>query len=193
MENMYLLVEDSCNMDNDVMAHMDYVYFGTMEEVRDQMKSRYQHEKKHGWDHAEIDWNDPEPQDSYASLWDDNDSYDCHICWWVLECGPKPDHGGMYLVVKGHALEGGGIEVNLCGAYTDDRLATQRMMALFGAELAHPSFYSGWDPDYCELDGKHALATVETMDEVIQFDVITVFDWRGEAINHIYRHFEYIG
>lgn len=189
MENMYLLVEDNCNMENDVMAHMDYVYFGTEEEVREEMERRYKA------DVTSYDWDHHDTNDHGAYLWDDVDDcgYDRHISWSMIDCGPKPEEGGLYLLTKGIAHDGGGVDVLLYGAHTDERRAKRDMLTSFGLELTNPSFYAGWDPEYCELDGDHALATVETMDMVVKFDVIQVIRWDGGVIHEIDRSFGYIG
>jgi hypothetical protein len=186
----YLLIEDVCNVNSDSNAHVDYVYFGTFEEVYNEMKRLYEETVDDGWDNRFFD--DVECDNACVSMDASVLGYDCHIAWSTVGCGPIPNRGGMSVVVKGHAFDGD-VEIELLDAFARDEMATQRMMEAFGKELAKPSFYPGWDPDYCDLDSDHALATVETMDEVVQFDIIRVVAWNGEIIHDIYRGFEYIG
>ena len=61
--------------------------------------------------------------------------------------------------------------------------ASCKIEELYNDELANPSFYAGWDPEYCVLDENHAELTVETMDSVVN---IVIADTIHKAVSWVY-------
>ena len=186
MDDYYVLVEDKCNFKYDGNTELGYVYFGTEKEVREEMNDRYEACKEYGWDHCyhgEFD----------MSLHDDNDYYDCHIAWWMEQCPDFDPKKTNCILMKGIAHDGGGVSTSIVGTYTSLYDGERALTKAFGNELVNPSQLNGWDLDYCEIDSEHAIASVETMDAVVSFDLLAVRHWNHGIINDIGHWFDYLG
>lgn len=195
-KNIYLLVCDDCNGDGN--SNVEYVMCGTIDEVRDEMRHQYEDCLKYPAEcfvDGDVEWDDSEIGEDHAWMGVDTDKlgYDRHISWWLVKVGPKPDRGPMYALVKGINNDGGGITTDIRGAWSNLHDAQQVMLMEYGRELTNPSFYAGWDPEYCECGAMHALCEVETMDMTVSLDLLEVVNACNRVVGELGTQFEYLG
>ena len=118
------------------------------------------------------------PENGTYSLWSGrHDALNC-VSWWTLDLGDDP-----YAIIKTITLEGGGVESFVVGHAKTRGEASYKVEELYNDELANPSFYAGWDPEYCVLDEDHAELSVETMDSVVN---IVIADTVHKAVSWVY-------
>ena len=195
-DKLYLLVCDDCYGDGE--SKVEYVMCGTKEDVLDEMRNEY--ETCSGlpakcFDDGDVEWTYKDKGQDSAWLSVDTEEIGCdrHIGWWMVELGAKPDNGPLFALVKGVNNDGGGIDVNLLGTYTDFDLGQRAMLHEYGMELVKPSFYAGWDPEYCRCDATSAVCEVETMDMTVSLDLLTVVNYANRTCEKIEVSFEYLG
>lgn len=120
------------------------------------------HESEFPWQHLEAD-------ERAAFLWDDTDAmgYARSLVWYQLDVGDDE-----WVVLKAVAHDGGGIDVDAIGHADDWDTAKLMLNDAYAEELASPSFYAGWDEEYCFVRGGHAQLSVETMDSVVDLRIV---------------------
>lgn len=188
MSNYYVLVQDECNIDYVGDSNVFYAHFGTEDEVREEMVKRYEEALKY------YEWPLHDCGEDGASLSEgDSCDYDCHISWHMMACPGFEPKVTNHILARGVAHEGGGITTEVLGAYGTIYDAERALMRAFGRELADPSEGIDYDPESCELECNHALATSETRDATVSFDILTVGDHMHDIINEIEHWFRYLG
>lgn len=120
------------------------------------------HESEFPWQHLGVD-------ERSACLWDDTDCMGCarSLVWYPLDVGDDE-----WVVLKAVAHDTGGIDVEAIG-HTDDRDTAKLVLNnAYAEELSNPSYYAGWDEEYCFVRGGHAQLSVETMDSVVDLCIV---------------------
>lgn len=176
--NTYLLVKDDCSGGGN--SAVVYMTFGTMDELREAMRSDYEYELGHGeWDESEIEHRS-------ACLWMDADKlgYDRHIDWYMEHVG-RGD--GMHVLMEAKVMDGGGIETRVVDRFESINDARKVMRQMYERQMADPFFYAGWDTEYCHISDNAAECTVETRDAQYNLNILTISHWES------YIGFEYLG
>ena len=96
---------------------------------------------------------------------DEADYDDESVEWWAEKVDDSP-----YVVIKTIAVDGGGIRMETVGADTMED-ASLIIREEFQKEMRCPSFYAGWDPEYCVFGELNARLSVETLDSVVHMTI----------------------
>jgi len=117
---------------------------------------------------------------SYSAWFDYSDEADYDdesVEWWAEKVDDSP-----YVVIKTVAIDTGGIRMETVGADTMED-ASSIIREEYQKEMRCPSFYAGWDPEYCEIDERHAELSVETRDSVVH---MTIADTKSRSFTDEY-------
>ena len=183
MEGKFLLIRDDC--DGDGVSSVCYEEIGTKEGLRKVMREEFASEIGEPaieYADATVHWDEASLEDDRACMWvQGNDLSSRHISWWMVPVT------GRYALVMLDVKDGGGIEVKQLGAFDSELDAIMALGREYRKELEHPTFYAGWDPEYCGHDETSAELTVETMDAAVYLNVIDT------SKTELYFGFEYLG
>ena len=167
---MNLLICNDCNGDG--VSAVTLEQFGTKYELSDRMYREFANEvgkDPYEFSDARFRWDGAVFEDDGASVWMNDASLgDRHVSWWQLGL----DGTRRYVLIRIHVEDGGGLTVKCLGSYDERKAACVELRHRYELEVEHPSFYAGWDPEYCECDDGYAELTVETMDAQVSLVVL---------------------
>lgn len=179
----HLLICDNCGEDGH--DWISIVGIGEPDELKDEIRTQFvDHINEYAIVYADaiVDWDEASLEPDRAGMWVNDDQTNRHINWWTV---PLDEH--RHAIVRIHVLDGGGIEVTQVGGCDGLLDAVHALKREYEREREHPSFYAGWDDEYCWIRDGRAELTVETMDSQVNLVLIDT-DERDININ-----FEYLG